>query len=113
MNSARANELPLRGRERNGCSSHMLPESRPAADRLAGRHLADPGIDPGTRLFQNFIRKRRIVDRPGEDHCPTIAAQLPIAARRLSAGSNSGSAVLIRSICERRPPVMAERAAAV
>ena len=37
-------------------------------DRLAGRLLTDPGVNPCTRLFEDFIREFGIVDRPGEDH---------------------------------------------
>ncbi|MER8522011.1 hypothetical protein NKH56_21840, partial [Mesorhizobium sp. M1076] len=42
----------------NADSRIALDKSTPAADHLAGRHLADPGIDPGTRLLKHFIRER-------------------------------------------------------
>jgi hypothetical protein len=73
----------------------------------------DPGIDPGMRPFQHLVGKTRIVDCPGEFHRPTIAAQLPIAARRRSAGFSCASERPRPSIRERRFSVMAARAAGV
>ena len=82
-----------------------------AGDRL---FRAQDGERPSTAEQIGILPRQ--VQVPGTDvvlYSPTIAAQIPIAARRLSAASMFGRACATRSICDRRPAVMAARAAGV